>query len=65
MMSILHYFHNYYDISEVPGRGGGDTHYNGLHGEAIMISLLVEVYERVRKSVTSGLQKVPKGLTDA
>ena len=65
MMSILHYFHNYYDISEVPGRGGGDTHYNGLHGEAIMISLLVEVYERVRKSVTSGLQKVPKGQTDA
>ena len=63
MMSILHYFHNY-DISEVPGRGG-DTHYNGLHGEAIMISLLVEVYERVQKSVTSGLQKVPKGLTDA
>jgi len=65
MMSILHYFHNYYDISELPRRGGGGSHYNGLCGEAIMISLLVEVYERVRKSVTSGLQKVPKGLTDA
>ena len=52
-------------MTSVKYRRGGGTHYNGLYGEAIMISLLVEVYERVRKSVTSGLQKAPKGLTDA